>query len=273
MKEILECLSLVRDPLDGYSIEECEQYDISLSGFYVYLETGKLSELVTILEGGVATPYVCNLVKKNPVLGLDMLRDVLRISSYTAEFVRSVGGVQTLLDQYYEEHSREKTQVSDGEVEDIPMDEFVTFIDEIGVADSFTAELKNGEGACHVEGSVKVSAEGSEESTTPPVEESVQLDSAEEIPDENCMCESHQNAESSSNVVINNSLSEGTQEPFYKKESTARTSEIVQLIYDNMKQIENMQAKLSTLIGETYNLIQGLKDEITTACVERRNDE
>lgn len=87
--------------LDCFHIEDCGDTEAELSDFEVILPKEKLPELLSFVETETQNPtYVYNLLNKNTVKGMSLLANMLKISSYTCEFIKAYGGVQEILDLF-----------------------------------------------------------------------------------------------------------------------------------------------------------------------------
>lgn len=86
---------------DSFIIEDCDKTEASLSGLQVVLPKEKLPDLLVFVESELQNPtYVYNLLNKNTVMGMNLLANMLKLKSYTCEFIKVHGGVQEILDLF-----------------------------------------------------------------------------------------------------------------------------------------------------------------------------
>ena len=86
---------------DDYLLEKCGNYAKDLEGYYVILPKSNINNLLKFVETELQNPtYVFNLLGKNPIKGMDLLANMLKINSYTDEFIKHYGGIQEILDLF-----------------------------------------------------------------------------------------------------------------------------------------------------------------------------
>lgn len=103
MFKVERYLLLVKDTgsIDCFQLEDCGKYQESLEGIHVVLPKENLNPLLDFVENELQNPtYVYDLLSKNTVKGMDLLANMLKIASYTNEFIKHYGGVQEILDLF-----------------------------------------------------------------------------------------------------------------------------------------------------------------------------
>lgn len=103
MFKVEHYLLLVKDveSIDCFDLEDCEKHQEGLNGIHVVLPKENLDLLLNFVENELQNPtYVYNLLTKNTIKGMDLLANMLKISSYTNEFIKHYGGIQEILDLF-----------------------------------------------------------------------------------------------------------------------------------------------------------------------------